>query len=147
MKLQPAVRKETKYIAVGSVILGALMLLVFFTLHLYLPDLVPFDFRVILGAAGGTAVAVLNFFWMALTVQQVAQESDDDRAKSRMKLSYTRRMMLQLLWGALSIFLPFVNAAAGIIPLFFQSILLKLRSLPAVASAVEGSGDEKEGGA
>ncbi len=146
MKLQPAVKKETKYIAIGSVILGALLLLVFFTLHLFLPEIVPFDLRVVLGAVVGTAVAILNFFWMALTVQQVAQETDDDRAKSRMKLSYTRRMMLQLGWGALSIFLPFVNAAAGIIPLFFQSILLKLRSLPAVADLVEGN-EKQEGGA
>ena len=134
MKLEPAVKKETSYIAIGSIILCVLLLAGFLILHLALPSVIPFDYRVFLGAVLGTGVTILNFTWMAVTVQQVANETDDDRAKKRMQLSYGRRSAMVFGWGILAIFLPFVNAAAGIIPLFFQSILLKLRATPMVAN-------------
>ena len=65
MTIQPAVRQETKKIAVGVGVLSLLMIAVFLILR-------RFDFSVFLGALIGSAAAVLNFFLMALSVQKAA---------------------------------------------------------------------------
>ena len=67
MKLQSAVKKETGIVAAWTAAGILIMILAFFVLHMVMPDWAPFDIKVILGAIGGFAVAVGNFFWMAVT--------------------------------------------------------------------------------
>jgi len=43
--------------------------------------------------------------------------------------------MAQLLWIVLAMVLPFVNAAAGIIPLFFPSLSIKLINILGIIKA------------
>ena len=136
MKLQEAVKKETGKIALGTGIGVLIMFVVFFVLHMVIPENwtpfnynVPFDYRVILGGIGGFLVAVGNFFWMAVTVQKVASMDDEKMARARMGVSYRNRILLQLLWGILAIVLPVFNAAAGLIPLFIPSLYIKLRGI------------------
>ena len=129
MKLQEAVKKETLFIASGCVIVTVLCLLLFFILNKYFPGQVPFGTKVIISGAVGCVVAVLNFFWMALTVQKVTSLEDETRARSVMALSYRNRMLLQLLWVLLAFALPVFNGAMGIIPLFIPSILIKCRGI------------------
>jgi hypothetical protein len=129
MKLQDAVKKETGIIAVGTAIAVVIMYLVFFVLHMVVPNWAPFDIKVILGGIGGFLVAVGNFFWMALTVQKVASISDEERARSTMSASYRYRTMLQFLWVILAIVLPVINLVSGIVPLFVPSIIIKLRGI------------------
>ena len=129
MKLQKAVKKETGIIA-ASVAVGVLvMYLVFFCLHMVVPDWAPFDIKVIIGGIGGYLIAVGNFFWMAVSVQKVASIEDEDRARKTMGVSYRYRTMIQFLWVILSIVLPFINPVAGIAPLFVPSIVIKLRGI------------------
>ena len=129
MKLQKAVKKETGIIA-ASVAIGVLvMYLVFFCLHMVVPDWAPFDIKVIVGGIGGYLIAVGNFFWMAVSVQKVASIEDEDRARKTMGVSYRYRTMIQFLWVILSIVLPFINPVAGIAPLFVPSIVIKLRGI------------------
>jgi hypothetical protein len=129
MKLQKAVKKETGIIA-ASVAVGVLvMYLVFFCLHMVVPDWAPFDIKVIIGGIGGFLVAVGNFLGMAISVQKVASIEDEDRARKTMGVSYRYRTMLQFLWIILSIVLPFINPVAGIAPLFIPSIVIKLRGI------------------
>ena len=129
MKLQKAVKKETGIIA-ASVAIGVLvMYLVFFCLHMVVPDWAPFDIKVIIGGIGGYLIAVGNFFWMAVSVQKVASIEDEDRARKTMGVSYRYRTMIQFLWVILSIVLPFINPVAGIAPLFVPSIVIKLRGI------------------
>ena len=45
-KIQPAVRKETRNVAIYCAIGAALMFLVFFIWHRIFPDKVPFDYTV-----------------------------------------------------------------------------------------------------
>ena len=90
----------------------------FGVLHLFVPDKVPFNYTVILAGILGGAVAVLNFFLMAVTVQKVAACEDEASAKKKMKASYMYRMQMQMLWAVLAILLPCFQLAAGIIPLF-----------------------------
>ena len=67
MKIQPAVREQTKAVAVGVCILTALMVGVFLVIG-------KFDWTVLTGALLGAATGIANFFLMALTVQKAADE-------------------------------------------------------------------------
>ncbi len=129
MKLQPAVKKETNFIMIGTAAGSALAVLAIFVLHMVFPGRVSFGPSVFAGAAGGCAVAVLNFFLMALTVQKVAAVQDPDVMRKAVGVSYRNRILLQLAWVAAAITAPFIHMAAGIVPLFIPSALIKLRGI------------------
>lgn len=123
--IQPAVKTETKKVAVGTLAGVVLMWGVFGILHAVNPESVPFDYTVILGGLGGGVIAVLNFFLMGLTVQKVVSFEDEGMARNKMKASYSQRMMLQLLWGVAAIAAPCFQFAAGLLPLLFPSLAIK----------------------
>jgi len=127
--VQPAIKTETKKVAVGTGICLVIMWVVFFVLHMFLPEKVPFDYTVILGGICGGFVAVLNFFMMGLTVQKVVDTADEDAAKLKMKSSYSRRMLMQMVWGILAITLPCFHLVAGVAPLLFPSIAIKVQGI------------------
>ena len=129
MKLQKAVKDETIFVALGSVILSAVMLIVFFVLHKVFPEQVPMGLPVVIGAVGGCAVAVGNFFLMALTVQKVAGIENYDQAYRSMQVSYRYRTFLQLIWCVLTMVLGFINPVAGMLPLLWPSLLIKGRGI------------------
>lgn len=131
MRLQPAVRKETLFTAAATFGGSAVMLIIFFVLHVLFPDWAPFDYTVFIGALGGSAVAVLNFLLMAVTVQKITalDESSDDRARSMMAVSLRYRLIMQLVWVILAIVVPFINIVSGIVPLFIPSAAIKLRGV------------------
>lgn len=135
MQVQAAVKKETGRIAGGTIAGGCIMLLVFFILHQVKPDVVPFDYRVILGAVLGCAVAVGNFFFMGITVQKVASTTDEKEAYRYMRVSYRYRTLSQLVWAVLALVLPVFNGAAGIIPLFLPSMVIKFLNLGGMINA------------
>ncbi len=128
-KMAPAVRKEAKFVAVTEAVGVILMLAVFGILHYAMPGKVPFDYRVIAGGAAGGFIAWLNFFFMGITVQNVASMTNDENAASLMKASYSRRMLLQMAWVVIAILAPIFQFAAGIIPLLFPGMFIKLRGL------------------
>ena len=123
--IQPAVRKETRPVAIGTGICVVLMWVVFAILHAVTPEQIPFDYTVILGGLGGGIIAVLNFFLMGLTVQKVVSLEDEGQARNKMKASYSQRMLLQLLWGIAAIAAPCFQFAAGLLPLLFPNIVIK----------------------
>lgn len=125
MALQPAVKKETSRIFIGTAALTALMVVVFYALHRMTPESVPFDHKVILSGVIGCLVAVANFFLMAVAVQKVAGTDNEDRARQMFTFSFRYRMMIQLVWAILALAVPVFNGAAGVIPLFFPSLVIK----------------------
>lgn len=128
-KVQPAVKKETLRVA-GFTAAGVILMWVLFgVFHLIQPEAVPFDYTVFLGGIGGGIVAVLNFFLMGLTVQSVAAAPDEDTARTKMKASYTQRLMLQMLWVIVAIVAPCFQFVAGIAPLLFPSLGIKTLAL------------------
>ncbi len=127
--VQPAVRKETKKVAVSTLVGVIVMWIVFAVLHMALPEKVPLDYTVFLGGICGGIIAVLNFFLMGLTVQKVAASTDEDAARSRMRASYSQRMMLQMLWVIVAIVAPCFQFAAGIIPLLIPGFGIKLMGI------------------
>ena len=91
-----------------------------------MPEKVPFDYTVILGGIGGGMIAVLNFFLMGLTVQKIASTQDEDMARSRMKASYSQRMAMQMVWCIIAMVVPAFHPVAGIVPLLFPSMGIKI---------------------
>ena len=128
-EVQPAVRKETGHVLVYTAVGTALMWIVIFLIHRFLWSDVPFDYTVILGGVCGAFVAVLNFFLMALTVQKVTSVEDDRQATQIMRLSFTRRMMLQVLWIGAAVLAPCFYWLAGILPLAFPGIGIKITGI------------------
>lgn len=154
MKLQEAVKKETMAVAAGTGIGCALLILLFFVFSLVFPESsVKFDYRVVLGAVCGGAVAVWNFFLMALTVQNVVNVGSEEKAMRIMRVSYRNRMMMRAVWILIAIFAPIFNYAAGILPLFIPSLVIKLRGIQlgigkgGAAQGAEDSGAEETSGA
>ena len=125
-RIQPAVRKETEHVMVYTAAGVAVMWCVFLALHLVIPEKVPFDYTVFLAGIGGFIFAAGNFFLMGLTVQKVAAETDEGRARQRMQVSQRQRTLLMLAWGVVALAAPCFNGAAGIIPLLFPSMVIKI---------------------
>ena len=119
MKLQPASKKEVIRIAKGSVILA--VLLVLSMLLLSFVGVGTFSYRIVLSAAGGTAVAVLNFAMMCLMVQKADATQDEKLRRPRVQASYHLRLVLQAGWVVVAFLAPFLNVIAAAIPLFFPS--------------------------
>ena len=125
-KAQPAVRKESRRVSIITAIGVLLMWAGFLVCHLITPESVPFNYTVILGGLCGGIVAVLNFFMMGLAVQDVASSSDAELARMKMSSSYKQRLLIQVLWIIVAIIAPCFQFAAGIAPLLFPSIGIKL---------------------
>ena len=88
MKIQQAVKDETKRLALGVTVLTVLMLGVYLILG-------RMSVNVVLGGAWGSVVAVLNFFFMAVGACQasdVASGQDVKRGKLIVKTSYGVRL-------------------------------------------------------
>ena len=130
MKLQSAVKKETVAVAAGTGIGCLALIALFLVFYLIFPESsVKFDYRVVLGALVGGVVAVANFFLMAVTVQNVVNVTNRDDALRMMRVSYRNRMLMRGIWIIIAIFAPCFNYAAGIIPLFIPSFVIKLRGI------------------
>ncbi|MCR5278635.1 MAG: hypothetical protein K6E19_04255 [Lachnospiraceae bacterium] len=127
--IQPAVRKETLNVLIYTAIGTVLMWIALFLINRFLWPDVPFDYTVFLGGVGGLTVAVLNFFFMALTVQKVTSTDDDKQASQIMRLSFTRRMLLQVVWMAVAVLVPCFYWLAGLLPLAFPSIGIKIKGI------------------
>ena len=145
MKIQPAIRQETLRMAIGVAILTVLMLGVYLILGIM-------TFEVVLGAVLGTAVAVGNFFLMAMSVQKAAElmngvqlppeEVGEDgetvdkplspeatKARQKMQLSYTGRMLLTVVFAIIALLVPAIHPVAALIPLLFPRIVIMIQGL------------------
>ena len=147
MKLQSAVKKETVAVAAGTGIGCAVLIVLFLIMYLIFPESsVKFDYRVVLGALCGGAVAVANFFLMALTVQSVVNVTNRDDALRMMRVSYRNRMLMRGIWIIVAIVAPCFNYAAGIIPLFIPSLVIKIRGIRLGVTGKPASGRTESAG-
>ena len=122
MKLQTASKKEIARIALGSVVCLAVMIGVFFLLSCL--GIGKFRYTIILGGAVGTAVAILNFTILCLTVQNVAGMENGKPMKARVQLSYNLRLGLQAAWVVVAFLVPVFHTLASAIALLFPTIVL-----------------------
>lgn len=122
MKLQPASKKMIRLIALGSLLGLVAMIAVFFVLHLL--QLVKFDYTVITGGVAGTAVALLNFTLMCLTIQSAAQMEDKKQMKAKIQLSYNGRMFFQAAWVVAAFLMPWFHPVTAALPLLFPTVTI-----------------------
>lgn len=120
--MSDVLKKEAGYIAAGTVVLSALVQIVWAVFFKY-------DLSVFLGGLWGGTFAVVNFVLMGLTVQKVARESDQMAAKRRMQASYQMRMILIILATVLAIIVPGVSWVMAVISLFFPRLTILVMPL------------------
>ena len=89
MKIQPAVWKETAHIAVGAAVLSAAICAVYAAFG-------RMGAAAALGCLVGGVWAVANFFVLGVSVQIASATEDEKRAKLKLQLSYSLRMLASL---------------------------------------------------
>ena len=149
MTIQPAVKQETKKIAVGVCLMSALMVGVYLIIG-------KFSASALWGALLGAAFAVLNFFLMALSVQQAAEkmngvrlppeEENEDggnaeaeekteltpqarQARRNMQLSYTGRMALLVAMAAIAYFAPGIDPVPALLAQLFPRLTIMIEGI------------------
>ena len=120
-KIDKIVWKETKYIALWTLIFSAVLQAVFLVIGKW-------DYTVLLGNLLSGAAVVLNFFAMACTVQK-ALEKDPKDAKATLQLSKSGRMLALFIVTLIGVLLECFHLWAVIIPLIFPRIAIALRPL------------------
>ncbi len=117
MRVQEATRRETGHIALGVLAFSAVMHLVFLAIGRW-------ELGVLWGNLLGGGFAVLNFLLLGLTVQKIAGESDEKRARLKLQGSYTLRMLLTLGVIVIAIKAPCFVWPAAVIPLLFPRLTI-----------------------
>ena len=123
MKLQPASRKELSRIAIGTLVCDGVMIAALFVLSLV--GVGSFDvFRILLGAACGSVVAIVNFAILCLTVQSAVEIENKKKMKARFQLSYNIRLVLQAGGVGLCFVLKPIHVVAGAAPILFPNVVI-----------------------
>ena len=119
-KIDKVVIKETKYIAVITVILSVLMQSVFLIIGKW-------TYKCLTGNILGAAAAILNFFLMGITVQKAVLKEEKE-AKNLMKFSQTARLFMMFFFALLGYLIPVFNLLTVIIPYLFPRIAVMIRA-------------------
>ena len=123
MILQPASRKEVKRVTVGTLVCDVLMVAGLFLASQF--DIGTFDLgKILLSAAIGSCIAVLNFALMCLTVQSALGMTDQKKMKAKFQLSYNARMILQAGWTVIAFLVPGIHFIAGAAPILFPKVTI-----------------------
>ena len=118
-KIDKAIWKETRFIAIWTLIFSMLMQAVFL--------LIDWDYTVLLGNLISAVAGILNFFILGVTVQKGIECKDEKQQQNIMKISKALRMIFMLV--VLIIGVVFVNVWATIIPVVFPRIAILIRPL------------------
>lgn len=116
-KPQQSIVKETKRIAVGTVIMLVVMLAVYAVLG-------KFTVGVLLGGLLGSAYAIFNFFMLGMTLQKAASMTDQQIAHMKVRSSYSTRMIGMLILAVVAFALPFVEGIPCLIALLFPHVTI-----------------------
>ncbi len=123
MKLQSASRREISRIAAGTlacdgILVAGLFLCSQFGMGSF--DLVP----ILISAACGSIIAVLNFVILCLTVQSAVEMENKRKMKARFQLSYNIRMVIQAGWVVLCFLIRPIHFVAGAAPILFPNVVI-----------------------
>lgn len=122
MKLQPASKKEVKRIAIGTAAFSGIMTAAMFVLSLV--GVGTFDYKVFIGAIGGSLVAILNFTIMCLTIQNAVNIAEQKQMKAFIQGSYNGRLLLQAAWIVVAFVVSHINVIAAALPLLFPNLTI-----------------------
>lgn len=123
MILQPASQKEVKRVAAGTLVCDVILVAGLFLASQF--DIGTFDLgKILLSAAIGSVIAVLNFALMCLTVQSAVGMTDQKKMKAKFQLSYNARMILQAGWTVIAFLVPGLHFIAGAAPILFPKVTI-----------------------
>ena len=142
MKIDAAIWREVRFVAVGTAFFSALLQLVYLAIGRW-------TVAVLLGTLLSAVAGIANFLLLGITVQSALAIGDPDGAKARLKLSQITRMFGMLAVLAVGVLLPCFSTVAVIVSVFFprmtlivrQAVLAKRNKAAAAAAA-----DRKEEG-
>ena len=120
--MDPAVKKETGYIAVWVVLLSFLMEAVFLVIRQW-------DLSVLFGNLGSAVLVIGNFFLLAFVVSRAVNSGKPDEAAKRVKATAGLRLIALGGLVALLIGVFKTNVYATLIPLLFPRIGLLFRPM------------------
>ncbi len=123
MKLQRASRKEIKRIALGTLACDGLLIAGLFLCSQFgigSFDLVP----ILVSAACGSILAVVNFTILCLTVQSAVEIENKRKMKARFQLSYNIRMVIQAGWVVACFLIKPIHFVAGAAPILFPNVVI-----------------------
>ena len=121
MKADKTVKKETGILLAGTLILSAVMTLIFVLVG-------KFNYTVVTGALLGGLASVLNFFLMGIVIQNVVHD-DPETAKKKIQLSYTVRSFALLVILGLGVYLPYFHWLSVLLSALFPRVTILLRSI------------------
>ena len=148
MKLQPASRKEISRISLGTFACDAIMAAGLFLLSQF--GIGKFEpVRILISALCGSAVAIVNFTILCLTIQKALEIEDQKKMKARFQLSYNARMVIQAGWVVACFLLPQFHFIAGAAPVLFPKVTILYlqftgRLMPKTGSGEAGSNSAPE---
>ena len=121
-KIDKVVLKETAFVGAWTLIFSAIMQAVFLIIGKW-------NYTVLLGNVLSSAVGVLNFFLLCLTVQKAFASADPKRAPNIMRVSQALRLLLVAAVATLGATLDCFNLWATLIPLLFTRLTLIIRQI------------------
>lgn len=122
MKLQSASKKEIKRVALGTLAWDLILIAGLFLLSL--EGIGTFDYKVFIGVAGGSVIAILNFTVMCLTIQKAVDIEEKKQMKAFIQGSYNGRLLLQAGWIVVAFMVPHIQVVAAAIPLLFPNLTI-----------------------
>ena len=123
MILQPASQREVKRVAAGTLVCDVLLVAGLFLASQF--DIGTFDLgKILVSAAIGSVIAVLNFALMCLTVQSAVGMADQKQMKAKFQLSYNVRMIIQAGWTVAAFLIPGIHFVAGAAPVIFPKVTI-----------------------
>lgn len=126
MRLQAASRKEVSRISVGVLVGDVLMVAGLFLLSQL--GIGKFELgKILLGAVCGSAIAIVNFIILCLTVQSALEIESKRKMQARFQFSYNARLVIQAVWIVAAFLLrdkmP-IHPVAAALPVFFPQLWL-----------------------
>ena len=149
MKLQSTSRREISRIALGTLVRDGIMIAGLFLMSQF--DIGKFELpRILLGAACGSVIAIVNFAILCLTVQSAVGMENKRKMKAKFQLSYNIRLALQAGWIVACFAIKPIHFIAGAAPILFPNVVIfylqyKSKLLPPSENAPAPTPSDDEG--
>ena len=143
MKFDPSVKREIGYVTLGTLLLTAAEIGVFFALGKYTAD-------VLYGAILSACAGILNFFLLAVTVTRALSYPPEEEAAAKGLLKLSRIARMFFLLAALAVGVILFSKWSTLITIFFPRIIIGVRAVavkreaPALPTETEGTDELAE---
>ncbi len=122
MKFDPSVKREIGYVTLGTLLLTAVEIGVFFALGYYTPKAL---YGAILSAAGG----ILDFFLLALTVTRALSYPPEEEAAAKGILKLSRIARMAFLLAVLAVGVILFSPWSTLITIIFPRVVIAVRNV------------------